>query len=815
MVYSWGTNWNGQLGRGDFLSINIPITPIHCLLTQAITMITCGESHTLFLTVSGNLYSCGSNRFGELGHGDDKPRVRPTFIQASAYPHFNFISSGMFHNLALTVEGKLYSWGSNSHGQLGYDESTCKNIPKKIDFFKNINVHSCSAGSRHSICSTNDKIFSWGCGSSGQLGLGDTKSRSLPSPIPNSSSPSTVITGSDFTYILPQYTISTYSFGFEIGEIQELGKKNIELLKHKIQVIFSSVSCLNASFLNIDANDENWHYNTSKEISGLNMNEIRKAFVHLVNSYEDTPILMTILANSTFKLVKTLQSLPFPTPSSLRVFLILLEVPWMLQASQYNVVLEDLTRAILGLSEENKNTLISWWSKLPILFITRVLEVFKGYLYFILSNSNIDNIILSSVVLVLDLIYKAVNKGHQIPLEEFVQPLLSKKINLMQDFENWISTSGRVFSFCNYPYLLDLEAKQILLKIETNLLMKQMMLVALMEHTEPIFTLSVNREQVYQHVKNELLNYVSGLAEFPPFHLKKPMKVQFIGEDGIDDGGLTLELFYLLTEHIFNPETKLFTIESESYFSWFNIQHQIDTNDYILVGIIIGMAIFNGVILNIQLPTVVYKMLLGCDISVDDLAQLKPTVAKQLRNLISLSSEELEACELYFEILINGEVKELRSQGSSIPVTQENLKLYISLYVKYYLYDSISSSFDAFKKGFWLICNGKVMNLLRPSELEVLICGSTKIDFTELQKITKYQNGYKPQSEVIQWFWEVLHELSYEQKKHFLLFATGAPRAPVNGLSTINFTIQRSGPHSDHLPVAHTCYNIIDLPVSI
>lgn len=60
--------------------------------------------------------------------------------------------------------------------------------------------------------------------------------------------------------------------------------------------------------------------------------------------------------------------------------------------------------------------------------------------------------------------------------------------------------------------------------------------------------------------------------------------------------------------------------------------------------------------------------------------------------------------------------------------------------------------------------------------------------------------------------WNILHSLDLESQKKFLFFVTGSDRAPVSGLSSINFVISRNGPDSDRLMTAHTCYNYLLLP---
>ena len=132
-VYSWGANWNGQLGRGDFLTQKVPDHPISGLLTLPITMVTCGESHTLFLTLSGELYACGSNRFGELGFDDEKSRPRPVRVVLPARVNLVAIACGSFHSLAISHDHQLYSWGSNSHGQLGRSDVHSHRLPALVD----------------------------------------------------------------------------------------------------------------------------------------------------------------------------------------------------------------------------------------------------------------------------------------------------------------------------------------------------------------------------------------------------------------------------------------------------------------------------------------------------------------------------------------------------------------------------------------------------------------------------------------------------------------------------------------------------------
>ena len=96
--------------------------------------------------------------------------------------------------------------------------------------------------------------------------------------------------------------------------------------------------------------------------------------------------------------------------------------------------------------------------------------------------------------------------------------------------------------------------------------------------------------------------------------------------------------------------------------------------------------------------------------------------------------------------------------------------------------------------------------------MELIICGTQYLDFHELEKSAKYEDGYEKDSLTCKQFWEVLHELNEEEKKKFLFFVTGCDRAPINGLGSLVIVISRFGPDSQKLPCAHTCFNHFLLP---
>jgi len=73
-----------------------------------------------------------------------------------------------------------------------------------------------------------------------------------------------------------------------------------------------------------------------------------------------------------------------------------------------------------------------------------------------------------------------------------------------------------------------------------------------------------------------------------------------------------------------------------------------------------------------------------------------------------------------------------------------------------------------------------------------LVCGSSVMNFTELQKATTY-DGFEADDKFIVDLWEILHNLSDNEKRKFLFFFSGSDRIPVGGLGKLKFVVARNG----------------------
>jgi ubiquitin-protein ligase E3 A len=130
-----------------------------------------------------------------------------------------------------------------------------------------------------------------------------------------------------------------------------------------------------------------------------------------------------------------------------------------------------------------------------------------------------------------------------------------------------------------------------------------------------------------------------------PSDLKKQLVVEFEGEQGIDEGGLSKEFFQLVIDQVFNPDYAMFAFNSDTRNFWFNPTSFESDAQFTLIGIMLGLAIYNTIILDIHFPMVVYRKLLGRKGTFEDLQELDPTLwkGKAFYFLIKLLNFEIVA----------------------------------------------------------------------------------------------------------------------------------------------------------------------------
>ncbi|CAN7998182.1 unnamed protein product [Ixodes hexagonus] len=409
-----------------------------------------------------------------------------------------------------------------------------------------------------------------------------------------------------------------------------------------------------------------------------------------------------------------------------------------------------------------------------------------------------------------------------IPFEEFYNEPLSEQLESDRGFvhSRGASKDGQ-FSFLNHAFVLTPAVKALGLYYDNRIRMYSERHLSVIQMlvggapANPYLRLNVRRD----HLIDDALHKLELVAMESPSSLKKQLVVEFEGEQGIDEGGVSKEFFQLVVEEIFNPDIAMFTLNADTQTYWFNPTSFESDAQFKLIGIILGLAIYNNVILDVHFPMVVYRKLMGRKGTFYDLKDWNPTLASSLQQLLDYKGEDMEETFMqsfrisYQDVFGSVLSHDLRENADSVLVNQENKWEFVDLYADFLLNKSVEKQFRAFRRGFLLVTEDSPLEtLFRPEEVELLVCGSKNFDFNALEESTEYDGGYCANTPIIRHFWELVHEFSQEQKRKLLQFATGSDRVPVGGLSKLKLVIARHGTDSDRLPTAHTCFNVLLLP---
>ncbi|KAF9330992.1 putative E3 ubiquitin-protein ligase [Podila minutissima] len=422
-------------------------------------------------------------------------------------------------------------------------------------------------------------------------------------------------------------------------------------------------------------------------------------------------------------------------------------------------------------------------------------------------------------------------KSQKIPIDEYYNMIVDL-IDLPVDFCAWESRSA-MFTFCQYPFLISMGAKMQIMAwdakrqmeikmqktIEALVMQKRQKALESMNGDASGITLLTQAELqqapllILKVRRNNLIEESLTQLSRNEMDLKKSLRIEFIGEDGVDAGGLRKEWFLLLVRQLFDPQFGMFVYDDQSSYCWFNPASFESHDQFYLVGVVIGLAIYNSTILDLPLPLAVYKKLLNTPATLEDLATFRPDLAKGFDQLLNYEDDDVEdvfclnfvgSYEAYGESV----EKPLMPDGENIPVTNHNKRQYVERYANFIMNSSISDQFESFRRGFYLVCGGHALSLFRPEEIEFLVRGSAEpLDIDQLRSVTVYE-GFNDEHEVIKNFWSIFKEFDDKNQRRLLQFITASDRYPATGIANLSFKITCMGSHdSQRYPTTHTCFN--------
>ncbi len=180
-VWAWGLNDQGQLGNTTIpiSATAYSMTPVQVQGLSTAVDVGAGLKYSLAVLSDGTTRAWGDNYYGYLGDGTTVDRSTP--VQSQGLAGVTLVDGspgGVMHSVALLADGSLWTWGHNIYGQLGWsgdchsndsgDFSTVpapSNAPTGITFV--------SAGGGFTVAQRSDgTVWTWGTNTAGQLGTG-------------------------------------------------------------------------------------------------------------------------------------------------------------------------------------------------------------------------------------------------------------------------------------------------------------------------------------------------------------------------------------------------------------------------------------------------------------------------------------------------------------------------------------------------------------------------------------------------------------------------------------------------------------------